>query len=235
VGVENYPNSNAPQISSAALADNLLINSGATLTVTSAGSLTADGDWINFGMLANSGVLQQTQAIAAGQMVSFFADGNYGGVDITAHAADNLGSTTAIIRGNRDCTSPVSGTIQRCFDLAPTNQPVNGATVTFAFNDAEIPVGNTCTNVDAFHYQGSGNWGSALTRDAIDCSGDPNTITVSGVTSMSPFALKDSSAPTAVTLQSFTAGSSSVLLLFATLVVVLAGLSAVVIFHKRQK
>ena len=209
VGIENYPNSNSPVIDGSALAANLLINNGASLDITSTGSLIANGEWINAGTLTNSGVLQQEKDIGAGQSVSFFADGNYGGVDISAHASDNLGSTTAVIRGNRDCTIPASGTVRRCFDLSVTNPPTNGATITFAFNDSELPLSDLCTAVDAYHYEGSGFWGNPLTQDSIDCSGDPNSITVSGVMSMSPFALKADIAPTAVTFKGVSGSVSS--------------------------
>ena len=235
VGIENYPNSNSPVINSPALAENLYINSGAALDVTSSGSLIANGEWINAGTLTNSGILQQTKAIGAGQTESFFADGNYGGVDITAHASDNLGSTTAVIRGNRDCTTPESGTVQRCFDLSVTNPPTNGATITFAFNDSEIPPLDLCTNVNAYHYEGSGSWGIPLTQDSIVCSGDPNLITVSGVTSMSPFALKVGNAPTAVTLHSLGGSQNSYAQLFLVLIVILIILSLYTVSQRKKK
>ncbi len=235
VGIENYPNSNPPVINGSAVADNLHINVGASLEITSTGSLIANGEWINAGTLTNAGIMQQTKVIDAGQTVSFFADGNYGGVDITAHALDNLGSTTAVIQGNSDCTLPVSGTIQRCFDLSVTNQPTNGATIAFTFNDSEIPPSEICTAVNAYHYEGGGYWGDPLTQDSIDCSGDPNTIVVSGVTSMSPFALKADTAPTAVTLQTFGSAQNSYTQLFLVAIVMLVILSSYAVYQVKTR
>jgi CSLREA domain-containing protein len=177
------------------------VNSGSTLVKVGASDFTV------LSTLTNDGTLQRTQVVNGSSNVSFFNTGGYGGVVLNANDAD-LGSTTVNIKGNQDCTDVAGETVQRCFDIAPTNTGVS-TTVRFYFASSELS-DNDCNTLNAYHWDGS-NWGSALPLDTSwgddgrKCESEPYSVQVYPVTDFSPFVLKSGDPPTAVTLARFTA------------------------------
>jgi hypothetical protein len=172
---------------------NMTVNSGSTLV-----------DLAEFhvnGTLTNDGALQKTQDVNGSSDVSFFNTGGYGGLTLNASGSD-LGATTVTIKGDQDCTNVAGETVRRCFDIAPANTTGRKATVTFYFAASELS-GNTCSTLDAYHWNGGG-WDPAESTASRNCSSEPYSIQSTGVSDFSPFALKSDSGPTAVTLRSFT-------------------------------
>ena len=147
--------------------------------------------------------------------VSFFDTGGYGGVALNANSLD-LGSTQVRIRGNRDCTTVPGETVRRCFDFAPANTTGRDATLTFFFAGSELS-GNTCDELNAYHWDGSGwdllNLDAAYGTGGRACGSEPYSLRVTGVSDFSPFVLKSGEPPggipTAVTLASFTATATA--------------------------
>jgi len=161
-------------------------------------TLTLDGGSLTVGdTLINHSVLSQTQPVN-GAPVAFFATGGYGGLTLDPGAQD-LGATTVQIRGNQDCTTVPGEALRRCFDVTPGDSPTGGVTVTFAFAAYEIPAGQSCATMEVYHWDGA--WSDALTVAGRNCAAEPYTLTVTGVTSFSPFALRSGGRPTVVGLR----------------------------------
>jgi len=211
--------------------NNLTVYSSSTLNLGS-NNLAVDGT------LTNNGTIKQTQEVSGTTDVSFFNTGSYGGVTLNAETK-NLGDTTVEIRGNQDCTTTAGETVKRCFKITPENSTERDTTITFYFEDSELSGSppNTCSSLDAYHWNGS-SW-EILTLDTSygtsgrDCSSTPRSIRVKDVASFSEFVLK-SSVPTAVILSSLSAGSGSNQ--FAVLAVIALSLtvSGGVTFWKRK-
>lgn len=211
VGIPSYPASHAPLMATAVITiNNLLINTGATLTIPNAGTLVNDGLWFELGTLANNGRIKQTKSVNGGETIPFFELSSYGAFTITTDADDNLDNVRVAIRGNQDCTTIPGETVLRCYDIdAGGNQPTNGATLTFSFLEDELD-GHACSDVDVYHWDGE-DWGSALSVDERQCDSEPYTIRVTDVTDFSPFVLAADNAPTAVQLSGLGVGETAVL------------------------
>ena len=203
----------------------LTVNNGSTLL--DAAEFTVDGT------LTNNGTLQKTQVVTGTSDVSFFNTGGYGGLTLNANGT-NLGSTEVNIRGNQDCTAAAGETVKRCFNITPATTTDRDATITFYFDSSEIPASQSCSNLNAYHWNGS-SWASLNVSDR-DCTSTPRSLTVTGVGSFSPFVLGESG-PTAVTLASFTArlaGSMSGFVLPLALVVLGAVGGTLVVWARRR-
>jgi hypothetical protein len=196
----------------------LTIQSGALVTVNGAltlGSLGGDGSLTVHGLLVvtgdaftlngvltNHGELRQSREVTSAAEIAFLGAGGYGGVVINANGLD-LGSTEVRIKGNQDCTTVAGETVKRCFDIEPTNTTGLDATVTFYFASSEIPAGQSCGNMNGYHWTGSA-W-ELLTLDTTygangrSCGSDPQSIRVKNVSAFSPFVIKETG-PNAVTL-----------------------------------
>lgn len=255
-GITRYAGSHTATITSSVSVTNAVVTLGANLLVTdtltvngalySLGAIEAanlsvaagallelhPGGWLTVtGALQNNGTLKQTQAVGGSGTVGFFDQGGYGGVIIDP-AGQNLGDTAVTIRGDQDCTDQPGETVRRCFDVAPAILPGSGVTMTFAYADSELS-GNTCISMNVYHWTGSG-W-EALPAAARSCVPPLYTVTVTDVVNFSPFVLQSSS-PTAVRLQSFsaTAGGMERLLLMP-LILLLSGTIGGVIYRKYRQ
>lgn len=235
VGLTNYPASHAPAISGSSVANSVLIATGATLTVQNGGSLRADGLWFNFGTLQNEGTLQQEQMVDGSAPVQFFADGNYGPFAIDGNGFD-LGSTTITIRALANCTTGPEQTVQRCFDIEPTNSPTTGdpgSTLTFSFLNSELS-SNACNTLNAFHWNGS-SWDTLAVANR-QCAIEPYSLQVTGVTDFSPFMLTSDNSPTAVRLNGLGVGETAVLpITFLLLALILLLPTTRLLNGRRQK
>ena len=165
----------------------------------------------------------------------FLNTGSYGGMTIDANGVD-LGATTVRISGNQACDTTDS-LVRRCFDITPTNLTGRSATVTFFFSAAELN-GSACTSMNAWHWSGSA-WDS-LTLDSTygtggrDCTAEPYSVRVTGVTTFSPFGLRTAT-PTAVTVFSFSArrADAAPLLPLGMLLTSITS-AALIVQHKRH-
>jgi hypothetical protein len=157
---------------------NMTVNSGVTLVDLA--EFTVDGT------LTNNGTLQRTQDVNGSADVTFFNTGGYGGLTLNANGSD-LGTTTVKINGNQDCTDFSGETVQRCFDISPTNTTGQDAIATFYFADSELS-GNTCSGLVAYHWNGD-SW-DALTTGSHACEGEPYSVQATGVSDFSLFMLK---------------------------------------------
>ena len=156
------------------------------------------------GALTNNGTLQHTQDVNGSADVTFFNTGGYGGLTLNANGSD-LGSTTVSMKGNQDCTTTAGEAVKRCFDISPANTSSLDAIVTFYFANSELS-GNDCNTLDAYRWNGS-SW-QVFTTGTRSCASEPYSLQATGVSDFSPFVLKSSSAPTAVTIHSVTVSSA---------------------------
>jgi len=200
VGIHSDTGTNTTSITATQSVKNLMVASGAILSLESGGSLNVSGSIINYG------TVRQTQAASGSTDITFLNIGNYGGLTINPNGTD-LGIVTASIQGNQQCTSTIGDTVKRCYDITSDNPPASGAQIAFYFWDTDDP-NNDCTHTEAFHWNGAA-W-SLLTRDTTTapwvngrvCGSMLQSIRVAGVTSFSPFVL-DNTSPTAISLVSF--------------------------------
>ncbi|RKZ10804.1 hypothetical protein DRQ50_14190, partial [bacterium] len=168
-GVVTFSGAGSQTVAAEGLAfANLTIESGATLV-----DMDPDGLTVN-NFLTNNGALQRTQDVNGSSEVVFFNTGDYGGLTLNANNAD-LGSTTVTISGNQHCTAIPGESVQRCFDIAPTNTTGRDAFVSFFYSAGELS-GNTCSGLNAHHWNGTSwdqlsldpSYGSGDIGDAVD-------------------------------------------------------------------
>jgi len=192
-----------------------------TAIVTNNGTIEIRGTGqIKTNSLINNGTLKQTQNVNGSTDVNLFNTGGYGGLTINASGSD-LGSTVVSIKGNQACDTDNTA-VKRCFDIAPTNATGRNATITFYYDSAELN-SLDCTTMNAWHWSGALPWVQAGTSGTRQCTTDPYSLQVTGVTTFSPFALRSGAAgPTSVGFVAL-GGSASLLpigmLLLAGLVV----------------
>lgn len=195
--VENVVINNNLQTDANAIADFGANDVSVEGTVTNNGTIRQTKDVSGVGVLVEFGRIQN----AAGTVDKYY------GADITPTSAA-FGSTTVDIQGNGTCSvtaGTVTNTIDRCHEITPTTngQP---ATVRFYYHESEIN-GQTFDTLQIWHWNGSswdGPIGSPTYGDSTNGDADWNWIDVTGISDFSPFAVGNA-APTAVTLESFTA------------------------------
>jgi hypothetical protein len=221
VGIYSYSGGNTAAIVSPVNAGNLMVGANATLIIGSGGTLNVAN------RLLNNGLLEQQQDVSGGVDVHFFNTGNYGGLTINDAAGDDLGNTLVRIYGNQNCTQSSGETVQRCFDISPTNLTGLNATLTFYFDDSEL-ANNTC-NATLNAYRWTGVLWNELSSSR-DCVSTPRSVTATGVSDFSLFALKNGT-PTAITLNRIATGSAGagtiMTLLLALLLLAVSGLTVV--------
>ncbi len=165
--------------------NNLTVNQGGTLDM-GLSSLTVGNT------LTNNGTLRQKRAAngTAGPIV-FLNTGSYGGLTLES-GGQNLGETSVQILGNQEC---FYGAVRRCFQITSNTAPASGVGLTFYFAQSEIPSGSSCSAMEAYRWNGTA-W-SSLARDTAygtegrDCTSEPFSIRVTGVTDFSEFIIAD--------------------------------------------
>lgn len=222
VGIFNNTNtSNTSVISSTVTLDNLVVGPNTELDVTSSGSLTVDESLFNYGMLTsdssltvggslfNYGTLIQSRSVSGSSDIPFFDTAGYGGVLINPNGQD-LGNTTVQIAGGMNCLE-FEETVQRCFEISPTNLPASGTTLTFFFDSSDLGFLN-CGTLNVYHDK-NGAWelmtlDTTYDDDGRMCGSDPQSVRITGVTDYSSFIILDQE-PTAITIDNFTANPVS--------------------------
>jgi hypothetical protein len=195
--------------STSSLLMNDTLNVENDLTIGSNGGLDLNSNALSVeNNLTNNGSLTQTLA-SVSSYTQFLHIQNaagtvdkYLGVDITP--SGNMGSTTVVIRGNQAQCNAGDELIHRCFDISP--ETPQSTTIRFWYlnseSGSEIPA-----IMNAYHWDAPG-WSQLDSGGEFRGTvGDYEYVEVDGVSSYSPFGLADSnpSAPTAVTVASFTA------------------------------
>jgi len=199
------PEGSNVQLSTASECNSITIENGATLDLSTYAFTVEDS-------LTNNGTLKQTMTIdgacTEGSPCQMLLIKNIAGDSIKYYGVDfvsssNMGSTTLEIRGNQACGTAgnLSDTVLRCYEIDPTTS--QAATLTFYYRYEEEN-GNPTPQV--YHYTSGSEWEieSYMARGG---SGDGMFVKVSGVDDYSPFTLKDSDGPTAITLSGFSARS----------------------------
>ncbi len=211
------------------LNNTLTVNGQAIIAPTS--GLNANGNAFTATILQNNGAITQTLTVNGNTDVNFFNTGGFGGVTINANNV-NLGNTRVIIYGNQQCDSQ-NTSVRRCFNITPTNATGLNAALTFYYAPSELN-GSTCSTMNAYHWNGTNSsWDVALTVAARSCSAAPYSVQVTGVTDFSPFDLRSSTSPTAISIKQFSANSPlSMNWLLAVVGVLLIGL---VVLQRKNK
>ena len=229
-GIYYHSASNPPTIGTSVSVGDLTVAAGGSLNVNSSGGLSVAGN------LFNHGTLTQIQNVDSSGSVDFFNTGGYGGLTINSENQD-LGDTTVTIRGNQNCTTTMGETVERCFDISPTSSPGNGTTLTFFFDSDELS-GNTCENLDVFHWD-SGVW-SSMTLDTSYgtlgriCGSNPRSVQVTEATGYSPFVLKENE-PNAIALENFSGKPASISLMLMAGILILITLPIGILAKKQIK
>lgn len=218
-----------PQISGVVEALNLTIDADAELSIMDGGSLSVEG------VMVNNGRFAQTIATVPGSGSRFLYIQNqadtvdkYLGVDITPNTG--MTGVTATIRGHQECTTVAGEAIQRCFDISVTGSDT--ANITFHYLESERN-GLTASNMEVYHWSGTQPWTFAGTFDSRDDTGPDYSVTITGVSSFSPFVLAESG-PTAVSLQSISADNTTDILPIALLTTLLLVLMGGVVLRRRN-
>ncbi|GAA4345122.1 beta strand repeat-containing protein [Flaviaesturariibacter amylovorans] len=190
-----------------ALNDGLLDLGAATLSVP-AGSTTG-GSATSYVKTSGAGALKLT-GIGAGGGVFPVGNSTYNpmtlaqadGLDWSVRVEDAVGNVQAPYTGN------VAKAVSRVWDINPSVRPVvNPATVTFGYDDTDpLQVGgsfNPAADVVVWHYT-AGFWLRASDPITPGSTGGLRTVTVSGLTEFSPYAIANVGAPLPVSLMTFT-------------------------------
>ncbi len=194
-----------------------MVGPNTAIDVTSSGSITVDESLFNYGILTssgsvmvndqlfNNGTLMQTSPVSGSLDIPFFDTGGYGGVLINPNGQD-LGNTTVQISGSLNCLD-FGETVQRCFDISPTNLPASGTTLTFFFDSSDLGFLN-CETLNVYH-DINGVWELMILDTTYDddgrlCGNDPQSVRITGVTEYSRFVILEQE-PTAITVENFTA------------------------------
>lgn len=193
-----------------AAARRIFVGENATLIIPDGVTLTSEE------VVTNNGMIRQTKTTPSSATTRFLHIQNqagttdqYFGVDITP-STGSMGATTVEIRGNKlDGCNVGDQLIHRCFDIAPAVPQT--ATVRFWYLNDELN-GETVTDMNAYHWNGSGWDALTLAGTPRGTSGDYEWVEAVGVDAYSPFGLADGSpgSPTAVSLQSISAQAAAV-------------------------
>lgn len=158
-----------------------------------------------------NGTLDSTASlpVSGTGVVTFTMTNGAPGVDILPNGAD-MGNTSVRVRANQECTTVTGESVRRCFNITVANTPGSPVPITFYFTQDQIPSGQSCTDLEVYHWGASGwekvNRDLTFATDGRDCTSDPRAIRAL-VGSFSPFILKAGDKPTAITLASLSGRS----------------------------
>ena len=185
------------------ISDNAFVRGG-TLDLGTLGNLAVSGSLTNLGVMQQTKVVNELLANAPAATESYLDIGGYGGLTLTANAT-GMGSTTVQIKGGQLCDTDNSA-IWRCFTVIPSTS-VTDAGVVFYFGGNELNT-STCAAIEAWRSTGGSSWISAGGLGTRSCAVEPYSVSYSGVSinnTGSTFNLRNISAPTAITLITFSA------------------------------
>lgn len=160
-----------------------------TLTLGSNASLSESAG----NTVKGSGILTTTRTLNAPASVNLL------GAEITSAA--NLGSTV-INRGHTQQSSGGNNSVLRYFEFTPTTNTGLNASIVFHYDDSEL---NSLTESELVPFRSEDGGTSWTLIGGSSCNTSTNTVTYSGLNSLSCFTLAASTAPLPVELVSFSA------------------------------
>ncbi|MGC9356886.1 MAG: choice-of-anchor Q domain-containing protein [Anaerolineae bacterium] len=167
--------------------------------------VTVGGDWHHYGDVQLNGhaisfagtgpqTLQATGNVSGTGNVPFLEYGHGDGMLIDAQG-ENLGEVTVTVKLNEECTTVAGDVFARCFDIETEHTPAGGATLTFFFYDDEIAAGESCSEANVYHWNGSA-WETTTLDTGYGtggrmCDAEPYSLRVENVADFSPFVLSE--------------------------------------------
>jgi len=205
IGIYKWNLGHDAAITSVPTVRNLLISSTSSPGLYS--SITVYGNLIlekNFDLLANSimlgslsyllegsGVLSGTTGtISTTRNLNNITSENVALLGATITTAANLGSTI-ITRGFTAQTGNGNSSIQRYYDISPTNNTALDATLVFSYKDSEL---NSLTEANFKLYKSVDN-GTTWSDQGGTLDAGANTVTKNGISSFSRWTVGDSTLP----------------------------------------
>ncbi len=218
VGIINYTGGNDPALTGAPTVNNLVVSSGATLTLSSGATvngnlilendLDLNGQTITLGssasLIEGSGyVTGTTGQIQTTRALSNISAEDVAGLGAAITTSANMGSTT-IIRGH-EAQGPQG--INRYYQINPTTNTGLNATLVFNYRDAELN-GQSESTLKLFKSSDSDTW---TEQSSSSVNASSNTLTLSGIDAFSYWtaAPTGSDASLPVELSTWTAVSKS--------------------------
>lgn len=182
-------------------AQTVTMQNGATLRMAANGTLD----------LGTTTTLEETDGRVAGsgtvtarRVLDAPSDANVAGLGVVISSSQDL-SMTVVTRGHAPQTTGGNSGIARYYDIEPTNNSGLGATLTFAYHDAELNGLDEATLTFFRSADGGASYATAG-HDSRDASA--NTVTLSGIDSFSRWTVASENAPLPVELTSFEAHAS---------------------------
>ncbi len=150
---------------------------------------TLNGSFTLSGSLTHTaGSYHQTQTVNSTQDVNF---PKAGGLIINANGQD-LDSTAVTLTAGANCAGVTAGeAIQHCYVISPTNTSNRDASLTFFYQDSELPASHSCNSMEA--YQWAGSWNNQLTRNTAygvqgrQCGSNPQSLQAINVSTFPPY------------------------------------------------
>ena len=125
---------------------------------------------------------------------------NVGGLGSILTSSSDLGSTV-VTRGHTVQTGGGNSSIERFYDITPTNNSGLDATLVFSYEDSEL---NGLTEANLILYK-SVDGGTTWTQEGGTINTTDNTVTLTGIDSFSRWTLGSTDTPLPVELVSFSA------------------------------
>lgn len=199
VGIYSY-SSSSPILTATPTINNLFIENGAGLTLSS--DFTVNGNlFLNDNLnlngqtitLGNSSTLYEDNGLISGDTGTITTtrdlnniNENIAGLGVTISTASNMGSTT-ITRGHTIQTYNSNNSIKRYYDITPTINTGLNASLTFNYDDSEL---NSSTESNLNMYK-SIDGGSSWTNEIGTLNTTNNTITLTGVDGFSKWTIAE--------------------------------------------
>lgn len=185
-----------------------------TITVQNGGTIEVSGGvWDLQGTTVDLGAAGSTASIAetggrftggrltATRDLSAPSSRDVAGLGALVSSGENLGATT-VTRGHTIQTGSGNESIERFYEIDPTNNSSLEATLTLSYHDADLN-GLTESTLELFRSTDGGQTWSEEGADSRD--GSANTVTLSGISSFSRWTLGSTSSPLPVELAGFEA------------------------------
>ena len=190
-----------------AWAQTVEVQNRATLQVQNGAVFDLEGSQMDLGPAGTTATLDETSAgrvtggtLTATRTLSSPNGADPAGLGAVITASVNLGNVT-VTRGHTAQTGNGNSSIERYYDISPSqNNSGLSAELTVSYNNAEL---NGLTESDLEFFK-STNGGTSWSEEGVDSrDAQNNTVTLSGIESLSRWALGSESAPLPVELASF--------------------------------
>lgn len=191
-----------------AAAQSITVQNGGTIEVTSGGVWNLHGSTLDLGGTGSTASIAETSGgrFASGMLtvtrtLSSPSQANPGGLGAEISSGAVLGPTT-ITRGHTVQTGSGNTSVARYYDVTPTTNTGLNATLSFAYSDAELN-GLSENRLEFFRSTDGGSTWTERGQDGRDTNA--NTVTLSGIESLSRWTLGSMDSPLPVELAGFDA------------------------------